>query len=216
MPGGPNDPLMHDPVTGTQYYASEASNSYAYWQAIANDPQHQADIKASQEEYAAQLERGVPPQAAADIAVSKHNPDSVFQRITPDHVLAQSTPVTTTSSAPPKGVFHLDKLYRFFMTHPLDQYGNRFETGATYSSCSRTNPAGCQGKCCPDETSMWVFAQKEGSTLIQVSSADEAYSIMEGKQTIDPAKIYTGGPLSSWQDYVVPAAVAYIAWKMLF
>lgn len=95
------DQLMHDPVTGTQYYASEAGQSAAYYAQLYG-PAYQEAAKEAQAVYYDQLAQGVAPQTAVDVALAKHNPDAATANITPAKILAESTPVALpTYVAPP-------------------------------------------------------------------------------------------------------------------
>ena len=74
----------------------------------------------------------------------------------------------------------------------------RFDTGATYPACSQTNPSGCLPIQFGSLAEAIDYSYAHGEIPYRVDSVAETWAIVEGRETIDPSRIYaentgTGG-----------------------
>ncbi len=91
---------------------------------------------------------------------------------------------TAPSGSPVPGPNGGGAIYRFIVeTSPT-----RFDTGANYPACSRTNPAGCAPMGFDSLSAAATYAYEHGEIPVKVGSVDEAWAVVGGL-AVNPANI---------------------------
>lgn len=69
----------------------------------------------------------------------------------------------------------------------------RVDTGANYPNCSRTNLAACDPQQFASTDDAIAYAQARGETPIGVSTAEDAWNVIEGKKPVTTSMVLQPG-----------------------
>lgn len=125
-----------------------------------------------------------------------------------------ATPPPPTQPAAPQqpAAGSAPTIYRMALQSPDGTYA----TGANYPGCSPNNPGACDPQQLPDLTAVMNYAASKHETPILITSPDEAWAIVDGKETPAPSQLITGSLVSSFfQNPVAWLVGAWAAWKFL-
>lgn len=108
----------------------------------------------------------------------------------PPAIMPSLTPTPTSSPGGAGGPVSVSPspqgtIYRLILKSPNGKY----DTGATYPACTRSNPDGCQPMQFDTEKDAVEYALAHGETPVRVSSEEEAWRIVEGTQPVNVAAI---------------------------
>lgn len=118
--------------------------------------------------------------------LDKYRPDG------PSSTVKNNNVNTVTTTGVSKVINANGKIYRLLLKNPAG--GPFVESGATYPSCSRTNPGGCVPLEFANRDDAMYYSKTHNEIPVWVNSAEQAWNIIEGKEPI-PSSISIGSVL---------------------
>lgn len=102
-------------------------------------------------------------------------------------------------------------VYRLILASPdpTSPTGIRYDTGATYPTCARNNPAGCQPMVFETLEKAKQTAIRQNEIPVLVNSSEQAWRIIEGSET--PVPLVETTSMSS----IGLLSLALVAWKWI-
>ncbi len=95
------------------------------------------------------------------------------------------SPVGASPSAGQTGGGHMGSIYRFI----LQSGPSRFDTGASYPTCSQSNTAGCQPAQFASLADAVAYAYAHGELPYSVSTVEEAWAMIAGTTPLDLSRV---------------------------